>query len=54
MVERVCDVINIYNFIKLLGKEVEDSAKDFIKHIVEFYIGPDKDAEIDKDDFIQS
>ena len=50
---RFYNVINIYNFIKLLGKEVEDLAKDLIKYIVELYVGPDRDIEIDEDDFIQ-
>ena len=49
---RFYNVINIRNFIKLLGKEVEDLAKDLIKHVVELYAGPDRDAETDKDDFI--
>ena len=45
--------MNIRNFIKLPGEEVEDSAKDLIKHIAELYAGPDRDAETDKDDFTQ-
>ena len=49
MVGRVCNVINIRNFIKLLGKEVEDLTKDLIKDVVELYIGPNRDIEIDKD-----
>ena len=40
---------NIQDFIKLLGKEVEDLTEDLIKHIVELYVGPDRDAEIDKE-----
>ena len=48
---RVHDVTNICNFIKLPGEEVEDSAEDLIKHIAELYAGPDRDAEIDEDDF---
>ena len=46
---RICAVINIQDFIKLLGKEVEDLLKDLIKSIVELYIGPDHDIEIDKE-----
>ena len=48
-VGRIRDVINIWDFIKLLGKEVEDLAKDLIKQVVELYVGPDRDVEIDKD-----
>ena len=50
---RVCNIMNIYNFIKLPGEKVEDSAEDLIKYIAELYIGPDRDAETDKDDFTQ-
>ena len=35
MVGRVCNVINIRNFIKLLGKEVENSTKDLIKDVAD-------------------
>ena len=49
---RFHDVINIRNFIELLGEEVEDSAKDLIKHVAELYAGPDRDVETDEDDFI--
>ena len=42
-------VINIWEFIKLPGKEVEDLSKDLIKHIVELYVGPNRDAETDKE-----
>jgi hypothetical protein len=49
---RFYNVTNIRNFIKLLGEEVEDLAKDLIKHVAELYAGPDRDAETDKDDFI--
>ena len=48
----VCNIINIYNFIKLSGKEVEGLTKDFIKYVVELYAGPNRDMEINKDDFI--
>ena len=41
--------MNIQNFIKLPGKEVEDLTEDLIKHIVELYAGPDRDAETDKE-----
>ena len=49
---RFYDVINIRNFIELLGEEVEDSAEDLIKHVAELYAGPDRDAETDEDDFV--
>ena len=42
-------MIDIRNFIKLLGKEVEDSLEDLIKYIVELYVGPNRDMEIDKE-----
>jgi hypothetical protein len=46
---RFYNVINIRNFIKLLGEEVEDLAKDLIKHVAELYAGPDRDAETDEE-----
>ena len=46
----VCNVINIYNFIKLLGEEVEDLTKDLIEDVVEHYAGPNRDAETDEDE----
>ena len=52
MAGRVRNVINIRNFIELPGEEVENLTKDLIKHIAELYAGPNRDAEIDKDDFI--
>ena len=48
-VGRVRNVINIRNFIELLGKEVEDSTEDLIKDVAELYAGPDRDAETDED-----
>ena len=48
-VGRVRNVINIRNFIKLPGEEVEDSTKDLIKDIAELYAGPDRNAETDED-----
>jgi hypothetical protein len=42
-------VINIWDFIKLPGKEVEDLLEDLIKYIVELYAGPDCNTEIDKE-----
>jgi hypothetical protein len=42
-------VINIQDFIKLLGEEVEDLTEDLIKHIAELYAGPDRDAETDEE-----
>ena len=41
--------MNIQDFIKLLGEEVEDLIEDLIKHIAELYAGPNRDAEIDKE-----
>ena len=41
--------MNIWEFIKLLGEEVEDLSKDLIKYVVELYIGPDRDTEMDKE-----
>jgi hypothetical protein len=46
---RIRAVMNIQDFIKLLGEEVEDSTEDLIKHIAELYAGPDRDIEIDKE-----
>ena len=42
-------MIDIRNFIKLPGKEVEDLLEDLIKSIAELYIGPNRDIEIDKE-----
>ena len=42
-------MVDIRNFIKLPGKEVEDLLEDLIKSIAELYIGPDRDMEIDKE-----
>jgi len=50
MVGRIRSVINIRNFIKLLGEEAENLTKDLIKHVVELYAGPNRDAEIDEDE----
>jgi hypothetical protein len=46
---RIRNVTNIRDFIKLLGGEVEDSAEDLIKQVVELYAGPNRDTETDKD-----
>ena len=43
------NIINIRNFIELLGKEVEDSSEDLIEYVVELYAGPDHDAEMDEE-----
>ena len=48
-VGRIRAIINIQNFIKLLGKEVEDLIEDLIKYIAGLYIGPNCDIEIDKE-----
>jgi len=42
-------VIDIRNFIKLPGKEVEDSLEDLIESIAELYAGPDRDMETDEE-----
>ena len=46
---RIHAVINIWEFIKLLGKEVEDLSKDLIKYVVELYVGPNYNIETDKE-----
>ena len=46
---RIRAIINIQNFIKLPGEEVEDSSEDLIKHIAELYTGPNRDAETDEE-----
>ena len=46
---RIRTIINIRNFIKLPGKEVEDSSEDLIEHIAELYAGPNRDTETDKE-----
>ena len=46
---RIYAIINIWEFIKLLGKEVEDLSKDLIKYVVELYIGPNCNTETDKE-----
>ena len=47
---RVYNVINIHNFIKLPGEEVEDSTKDLIEEVAELYAGPNRNTETDKDE----
>ena len=44
------NIINIYNFIGLLGKEVKDLIKYFIEQVVELYVGPDRDIETNEDE----
>ena len=46
---RIRDVMNIQDFIKLPGEEVEDLLEDLIKHIAELYAGPDRDIETNKE-----
>ena len=46
---RIYTVVNIQDFIELPGKEVEDLLEDLIKHVAELYIGPNRDAETDKE-----
>ena len=41
--------MNIQDFIKLLGKEVENSLENLIKHVAELYAGPNRDIETDKE-----
>ena len=47
---RIRKLINIQNFIYLLGEDIVDSTKDIIKHVAELYAGLDCDTEIDKED----
>ena len=42
-------MVDIWNFIKLPGEEVEDLLEDLIESIVELYVGPDRDMETDKE-----
>jgi len=46
---RICNIINIQDFIKLLGEEVEDMLEDFIKHVAELYAGPNCNIETDEE-----
>ena len=46
---RIYAVINIQEFIKLPGEEVEDLLKDLIKYVIGLYAGPNRDAETDKE-----
>ena len=46
MVGKVYNIINIYNFIKLLGEEVEDLTRGLIKYIVGLYTGLNCNIEI--------
>ena len=45
---------NIQDFIELLGEEVEGSTEGFIECIAELYVGPNRDAETDKEVIKQS
>ena len=47
---RVHNVVNIRNFIELLGEEVEDSTEDLIEHVAKLYAGPDRNAETNEDE----
>ena len=46
-VGKIRDIINIRNFIKLPGEKVKDLSGNLIKHVVELYIRPNRDTEID-------
>jgi hypothetical protein len=46
---RIHTVINIWEFIKLPGEEIEDLLEDFIKYIVELYVGPNHNVEMDEE-----
>jgi len=46
---RICNVMNIQDFIKLPGEEVEDTSEDLIEHVAELYAGPDRDMETDEE-----
>jgi hypothetical protein len=45
---RILNVINICNFIELLGEEVKNLTKDPIEYVAELYTGPNRDVEIDE------
>ena len=47
---RICELINIQDFIHLPGEDVVDSTEDLIEHVAELYAGPDRDAETDEED----
>ena len=49
IVGRIYTIINIQEFIKLLGNGVEDLLKDLIKYIVELYIGLNYNIKIDEE-----
>jgi len=46
---RIYTVVNIRDFIELLGEEVEDSLEDLIEYVVELYVGPNCDVETDEE-----
>jgi len=46
---RIYKLINIQNFIYLLGEDIVDSTKDLIKHVAELYARLDYNTETDKD-----
>ena len=50
MAGRVHNVVNIRNFIELLGEEVEDLTEDLIEHIAKLCAGPDHNAETNEDE----
>ena len=47
--ERIYAIINIQNFIELLGEEIKNSTEDFIEHIAKLYTGPDCDAKTNEE-----
>ena len=49
IVGRIYTIINIQEFIKLLGNGLEDLLKNLIKYIVELYIGLNHNIKIDKE-----
>ena len=49
--KRIYKLINIQNFIYLLSEDIVDFTKDLIKYIAELYAKPDRDAEIDEENF---
>ena len=47
---RICELINIQDFIYLLGEDVVDSTEDLIEHVAELYARLDRDIETDEED----
>ena len=48
-VGKIRAIINIQDFIKLLGKEVEDLIENLIEYVAELYARPNCNTEINKE-----